>query len=225
MVILIEQLHELKKYKIETLYTAMSLADRHLAKLHSEGRNLPCLISLATVCLLMAAKLEENMGPSFCRMVDIVNEQYSVVLKREKLVNLEEDVIRTLDFDLRTVSSIQFLERFLRLFGLDMEDSKTSRQVVDLTMQYCRFMQRESCFLPFKPSHLAAASMLFSLNFSASKLVEDILKVKQIPEAKLHMRMKETLDLHYDTSSLKEDANDGAIGPLSWWNNSIQKLT
>ena len=140
MVILIEQLHELKKYKIETLYTAMGLADRYLSKIDSESRNLPCLISLSTVCLLMAAKLEENMAPSFVRMIDIVNEQYSVVLKRQKLLALEEDVIRTLDFNLRSVSSIQFLERFLRLFGLDKEDSRTSRQVVDLTMQYCRFM-------------------------------------------------------------------------------------
>ena len=67
---------------------------------------MPCLVSLATVCLLMAAKLEENIAPSFVRMIDVVNEQYSIVLKRPKLIDLEEDVIRTLDFDLRSVSSI-----------------------------------------------------------------------------------------------------------------------
>ena len=54
----------------------------------------------------MAAKLEENIAPSFVRMIDVVNEQYSIVLKRPKLIDLEEDVIRTLDFDLRSVSSI-----------------------------------------------------------------------------------------------------------------------
>ena len=39
--------------------------------------------------------------------------------------------------------------------------------------------------------------------------------------------MKETLDLHNDIVSLKEDANDApkATGPLTWWINSIQKLT
>ena len=82
MVILIEQLHELKRYRIETLYTAVSLADRQLSKINSESRNLPCLISLATVCVLMAAKLEESMSPSFIRMVDVVHEQYSIVLKK-----------------------------------------------------------------------------------------------------------------------------------------------
>ena len=82
MVILIEQLHELKRYRIETLYTAMSLADRRLSKIQSEGHDLPCLISLATVCVLMAAKLEESISPSFIRMIDVVNEQYKVVLKK-----------------------------------------------------------------------------------------------------------------------------------------------
>ena len=82
MVILIEQLHELKRYKIETLYTAMSLGDRQLSKINDQSRNLPCLISLATVCLLMAAKLEENISPSFVRMIDIVKERYSIVLKK-----------------------------------------------------------------------------------------------------------------------------------------------
>ena len=52
-------------------------------------------------------------------------------------------------------------------------------------MQYCRFMQRDLCFKPFKASHLAAASLVFSLNISASPLIEDVLNVKQIPEAKL----------------------------------------
>ena len=127
MVLLIEQLHELKGYKIETFYTAVSLADRYLSKISSQGRSLPCLISLAAVCMLMGAKLEENISPSFIRMISILNEQHSILLKKQKLIDLEEDIIRTLCFDLRSVSAIQFLERFLRLFGLDKADSKTSR--------------------------------------------------------------------------------------------------
>lgn len=178
MVLLIEQLHELKKYKVETLYTAVSIADRYLSKIIVQGRNLPCLISLATITILMAAKLEENISPSFIRMITILNEQHSILLKKQNLINLEEDVIRTLDFDLRSVSSMHFLERYLRLVGLDKEDSKTSRQIIELSHQYCRFMQRESCFLKHTASSIAASSLIFSLNLSTSEVVEDVLSVK-----------------------------------------------
>ena len=39
--------------------------------------------------------------------------------------------------------------------------------------------------------------------------------------------MKETLSLHADNVSTKDetDSNLNAKGPLSWWNNSIQRLT
>ena len=39
--------------------------------------------------------------------------------------------------------------------------------------------------------------------------------------------MKETLNLHNDIVSTKSETDDELqeTGPLSWWNNSIQKLT
>ena len=67
----------------------------------------------------MAAKLEEFISPSFTRMINILNEKHKVLLKKKALIDCEEDVIRALDFNLRTVSSVHFLERFLRLYGLD----------------------------------------------------------------------------------------------------------
>ena len=72
----------MKKYKVETLHTAVSLADRYLVKIIGQERNLPCLISLATVCLLMAAKLEENISPSFLRMISILNDEHKILLKK-----------------------------------------------------------------------------------------------------------------------------------------------
>ena len=95
---------------------------------------------------------------------------------------MEEDIIRTLDFNLRKVSQIQFLERYLRLFGLDNVKDKRSMQIAALAGQYCKFMQREACFLKFKPSHKAAASLLFSINLIQSDLVKSILDIKNIPK-------------------------------------------
>ena len=58
MVLLIEELHALKRYKIETLYLAVSLADRYLVYIAFSEREPPCLVTLSVTCLLLAAKLE-----------------------------------------------------------------------------------------------------------------------------------------------------------------------
>lgn len=58
MITLIEDIHSAKGYKEETLYLAMSLADRFLVSLAVQGSVAPCLIRLSVICILMAAKLE-----------------------------------------------------------------------------------------------------------------------------------------------------------------------
>ena len=74
MILLIEQLHGIKKYRTETLYMAVSLADRYLVHLAVNTKPAPCLVTLAVTCLLMAAKLEQPMSPSFTRMINILKD-------------------------------------------------------------------------------------------------------------------------------------------------------
>ena len=59
MVLLIEELFEHKKYKLETLYLAISLVDRYLAITIQEGHGLPCLFTISVTGLFLAAKAEE----------------------------------------------------------------------------------------------------------------------------------------------------------------------
>ena len=74
MVRLIEQLVVLREYKIETIFLALSLADRYLAQITVKKEQAPCLIILATTCVLIAAKLEQPVSPSFNLMINLVNE-------------------------------------------------------------------------------------------------------------------------------------------------------
>lgn len=74
MVMLIEDLHILKDYKLETLFLAVSIADRYLVEIAVEGKAAPCLISLAVVCILMAAKMNQPISPSFTRMITLLKE-------------------------------------------------------------------------------------------------------------------------------------------------------
>ena len=72
MMTVIFEVHRIKNYKEETLYLAINLADRFLNSLATNQQPSPCLIRLSYVCILMAAKLEESVQPSFNRMVRLV---------------------------------------------------------------------------------------------------------------------------------------------------------
>ena len=82
MVLLIEFLCEEKKYKTETLYLAVSLADRFISKTLCQNLNMPDLVTLAATSLLMAAKIEEPIEPSFNRIIKLLKQANAVDLKR-----------------------------------------------------------------------------------------------------------------------------------------------
>ena len=120
MITLLEDLNRIKQYKEETLYLAASLVDRYLVNLAVKNQVAPCLIKLTVIMTLMAAKLEEPMQPSYNRMVRLVANDWNVTMEKKDLIDLEEDIIRQLDFDLLYDGPIPFLERFQRIFNLDL---------------------------------------------------------------------------------------------------------
>ena len=77
------------------------------------------MINLAVTCLLLAAKLEEHISPSYERMIRLVKSLHKVSIKKIEIRDLEEQIIKRLDFGLRSIYSIQFLERYVRLLGVD----------------------------------------------------------------------------------------------------------
>ena len=104
-------------------------------------------------CLLIAAKLEEDTVPSYHNMIRIFKELDNKNIKKQEIVDLEESIGKTLDFNLRDVSSIHFLDRFLRLFGIDQEDKdESASKIASLARKFCGFMQRRAQFLKYRPS-------------------------------------------------------------------------
>ena len=168
MYYVIEKLHQVKDYKIETLFTAMNLADRYLAELAESQTKAPCLVALGVTTLLMAAKIEEPISPSFERMVGLLKKYDITNISKRILLDQEEQVILKLDFHLRDVSSIQFLERYLRLFGIDTRSKDQLREVVLLAYRLCTHQLGKAQFLSFKPSQQAAASTLLAINICLS---------------------------------------------------------
>ena len=123
MVNLIEQIHAVKEYRTETLFLAVSLMDKYLAILTIDNKSPPCLITLSVTCLLMAAKLAQPISPSFTRMISLLKQQNIDHIEKQHMIDLEESIIRTLDYNLQNVSAGDFVERYLRLFGLDDSES------------------------------------------------------------------------------------------------------
>ena len=83
----------------------------------------------------------------------------------QDLVNLEEKILKALEFDLVWTSPLQFLERFQRLFSLDQVLHDKHSYLIDSSAIYlCRFMLRDVKFLSFKPSQIAVAAFMLALN-------------------------------------------------------------
>ena len=73
LVELMEELHQARGYKEQTFHAAINLADRYLAHLAKTGEKAPLLSHLTVICLLMAAKLNEHLIPTFSILVGMIN--------------------------------------------------------------------------------------------------------------------------------------------------------
>ena len=164
MVILLEELVRKRQYRRETLFLAVSLADRYLVTLTVARRPAPCLVNLAVTCLLIAAKLNQPLRPKFDLMNRLLQQDYDVSVQTEDFLALERAVLNALQFDLQFVSPLLFLDRYQRIFGLDLESTDSdSAKVGGLARDFCLFMQREASFLQYRPSQVAASALVLAV--------------------------------------------------------------
>lgn len=109
---IIQDLHKKKDYKPETLHLAGSIADRYLEKLLRKGGEVPNLFAFAATVMLMGAKMEQPISPSFNRMLALLpSSEQSRITKRD-LINLEEQILIALEFGIHYTGPLPFLERF-----------------------------------------------------------------------------------------------------------------
>ena len=83
---------------------------------------------LATVAILIAAKLEQPISPSFNRMIKLLPKSQQLQVEKQDLIDLEEQIMKALDFDFAYASPISFLERFQRLLSVDQESEDPGMQ-------------------------------------------------------------------------------------------------
>ena len=67
-------MHEQKDYKSDTLFVAVAIFDRYLSSIGVENFQKQHLPLLSTTCILLAAKMEQPISPSFSRMITLLSE-------------------------------------------------------------------------------------------------------------------------------------------------------
>jgi len=114
---------------------------------------------LATICMLIAAKLEQPISPSFTRMINLLTDDEKKNVSKAQLIELEADILTRMGFDFNFPSPIQTMERFLRVLDYDL-----NKTVYEMSYQICKFQLNDAQFLPFRPSQIAACSVIISIN-------------------------------------------------------------
>ena len=80
------------------------------------------MVQLATISILMAAKLEQPISPSFSRMISLLSAEEQKQVDKSKLIDLEENVLVTLGFEFNFPCPIQTMERYLRMLNYNQVD-------------------------------------------------------------------------------------------------------
>ena len=107
----------------------------------------------------MSAKLEQPISPSFSRMINLLTDEEKQYVTKKSLIDLEAQILIKLGFDFNFQGPVQSMERFSRLLGY-----QTNSTVNDMAYQICKFQLNDVSFLDYRPSEIAAASVILSIN-------------------------------------------------------------
>lgn len=149
--ILIDWLVEVHlKFKMvpETIYITVQIIDRYL-QVRAVRRSKLQLVGVAA--LLVAAKYEEIYPPELRELVFITDQAYS----KAEILEMEADILRTLDYKLTVPTIHTFLCRYLKAAHAD-------RTMVQLSCFLTERSLQEYGMLKFTPSQIAATAVLIA---------------------------------------------------------------
>lgn len=146
--ILIDWLVEVHlKFKLvpETLYLTTNLIDRYLER---QEVSRPKLQLVGVTSLLIASKYEEIYPPELRDLVYICDRAYT----RSEIIEMEEKILKTLNYNITIPSAHAFLVRFLKAAHADKRIVQLSCYILDGTLQSYNLLH-------YLPSQLAAAAV------------------------------------------------------------------
>jgi hypothetical protein len=146
-------------WKYETpsgvLYRAVAIIDRYLTKKHIPVKKFQCL---GCVAVLMAAKFEDE-GCDMAHGQSMLISAADRCFTKADLIDMEIDVLNTIEFNLRSPTAFHFLGRFLQVAGTTQAQNLLAWHLAEIALLQVRDFQ-------YPPSHLAAAIVVSSRRLS-----------------------------------------------------------
>lgn len=109
--------------------------------------------------MLLAAKLEQPIQPSYNRMIKLLNKKEKQMVGKEQLEELELEIIFMFGCDFNFHGPIHFVDRYLRI--LDYGNEPVIQMMCN---EICKFSLNDDMFLNYRPSQIAACSVILSIN-------------------------------------------------------------
>ena len=129
----------------ETLFLSVNLIDRYLEKTQIMRTKLQLV---AVAALFIASKYEEIYAPKVDDFVLIADNTYTL----EEIFEMERSILVTLEFNITTVSSYRFLQRFADIAKANDRLFHLAQYLIELTLL-------EQQMLEYPPSNIAASAL------------------------------------------------------------------
>jgi len=134
----------------ETLYLCVSIIDRYCSKVDVLRSKLQLI---GVTALLVACKHEEIYPPEVRDCVYITDRAYN----RQEVLDMEQDILKVLDWRISVPTAFPFLDRFLCLTNASEMTKHAAAYYLERTLQ-------EHSFLQFRPSVVCASAVILALN-------------------------------------------------------------
>ncbi len=137
------------KLQPETLFLTVNIIDRYLGRSSVPRQKLQLL---GVTAMLIACKYEEIYAPEVKDFAYITDNSYT----KDEILQMEQQVLKTLEFCVTIPSSYRFLQRFLQY--LNSPNKKTeymAQYLIELSLIDCKMRK-------YTPSTVAAAALYIS---------------------------------------------------------------
>ncbi|KAG5943729.1 hypothetical protein E4U59_000097 [Claviceps monticola] len=132
----------------ETLFLAVNIIDRFLSE---KVVQLDRLQLVGVTALFIASKYEETLSPHLENFRRITDNAFS----EAEILSAERFVLSTLDYDLSYPNPMNFLRRVSKADNYDIQSRTMAKYLMEISLLDYRFM-------PYRPSHCAAAAIFLS---------------------------------------------------------------
>mgnify|MGYP001129157259 CR=1 FL=1 len=142
-----------RKFRLvpECLYVTQFIIDQFLSK-KSIPKSQLHLLGVAT--LLISTKYEEIYPPDLRDLLAVSENKFT----RDTVIQMEKEILQTLDFKVTSPSAYRFLQRFRRVSEKTVND--------DEVFFFAQYVQEvallDASLLRFSPSQIAGASLILS---------------------------------------------------------------